>query len=358
MTDRRAPLRRLLSALVILTCLTTSCSLRVEPPVEREFSTMGTIARIELHDPGATQDLGTSARTAVAAVFDSVSVLMNTWSPDSEISRLNRAPADSEITLSPWLSRCLARAEQAYAISGGAFDPTAESLMRLWGFYRREGHLPIQSEIDAALAQMGHFSHDPATRLLTKGTSTTAFDLGGIAKGFAVDRAVAELRALGCDSALVDLGGNLFCLGSARGKTGWRVGIRDPENKEQFFAGVTISGRAVATSGSYERFVTIDGRQYGHIMNPATGRPATGLLSATVISSEAVLSDALSTALFVLGPVAALDLLATPVMQDIQAVLVLTPEGRGKTRVLATRSLTDNLTLLPQYRKRYTLEFF
>jgi len=325
-------------------------------PWVREFETMGTYARLEVHDEDPA--LHAPALAAMKAAFDSVNTVMSTWDPLSEISRLNRAPADSAITLSPWLGECLAAAEEVRDASGGAFEPTAEPLMRLWGFYRRQGRLPSRAELDSTLALLGGYEFDAARRRVTKTRAGTAFDLGGIAKGFAVDRAAESLRALGLRDALVDLGGNLFCLGGARGMRDWRVGVRDPRDRERVFARLEVSGRALATSGSYERFVTIDGRRYGHIMNPVTGRPAGDLLSATVVSESATLADALSTALFVLGPVGAMRMLAES-YPDVDAVLVLPrTSAQEKARVLATRALAGRIELLAGYGEHYAIEFF
>ncbi|MBN1824713.1 MAG: FAD:protein FMN transferase [Candidatus Eisenbacteria bacterium] len=313
--------------------------------VREEWETMGTWARVEIH--GVDAERGREGVAAVRAVFDSVTALMNAWDPSSEIGRLNDAPAGVPFPLSPWLDECLARAEDVGAASGGAFDPTADPLMRLWGFYRREGRLPSQAEIDSARALLGGYRHDRAGRAVIKEREGVRFDLGGIAKGFAVDRASERLRALGVPGALIDLGGNLYCLGAPPGKDRWRVGIRNPLDPGALFAAVETAEGAVATSGSYERFVTIDGRRYGHIMNPATGRPAEGSLSATVLTPDATLGDALSTALFVLGPARAKEVLAES-YPGVDAILVLPADSDGEPhRVFLTGRLKGRVTLLP-----------
>ena len=320
----------------------------------RDYAVMGTEAacRIITED----RDLADEAFDQVAAVFDSVNTLMSTWSETSEISRLNRAPADSAFTLSPWMVDCLHMSIRLQQRSGGAFDATAEPLMRLWGFYRREGRLPSPMEIAGARKSMGRFYLDDAWGKLTKQADATAFDLGGIAKGFAVNKCEAALRELGFTNALVDLGGNMACLGAPAGKEAWSVGIKDPLRKDQIFAKVELRDESVATSGSYERFVTIDGKQYGHIMNPATGRPAEGLLSATAIHKDAALADGLSTALFVLGPVAAKELLMDA-YPNVDAVLVIPGEEGAKPTVWITPGLKGRFELLPEYVEEYLLSF-
>jgi thiamine biosynthesis lipoprotein len=318
------------------------------------FETMGTVASGQVYVWDRTIDR--EPGELVQATFDSINLRLSSWRGDSELGRLNAAPADSPVVVSKWLSECLRVAEGLRDVSGGAFDPTAEPLMRLWGFYRRQGHLPVQGEIDSCRALLGGYTHDPFRDTVTKLRAETRFDLGGVAKGFAVDRAVANLVELGISSALIDLGGNLFCLGLPDGRDVWRVGVRDPLDKSRIFATLGLVNRAVATSGAYERFVEIDGRRYGHIMNPATGRPAEGLLSVTVVTRSATQADGLSTTLYVLGPEAAIDLLRKHFRQ-VEAILVLPGADATQARVLATPGLRGNLELRDEYRGRYSLEF-
>jgi thiamine biosynthesis lipoprotein len=321
---------------------------------EWELETMGTVGALRIYH--ADQASAERGMRSVTAVFDSVQAVMSTWDPDSEISGLNGAPAGRSVLLSPWLDDCLSHAEEMRAASGGAFDPTAEPLMRLWGFYRLEGRLPSEAEIDSARALMGDYDHDRGAGVIVKGNAGTSFDLGGIAKGFALDRAGETLAALGIEDALIDLGGNLLCLGAPPGRERWRVGVRDPRKRDRLFARVETAGGAVATSGSYERYVMIDGRRYGHIMNPATGRPAEGLLSVTVLASDATTADGLSTALFVMGLESGRRLLRDS-FPDVESVFVAAPEGSGPPRVTASRSLEGRFTLLPEIEDEYVVEF-
>ncbi len=322
------------------------------------FDTMGTRAHCHLELPPEIQ-LGQGA-PLVQAVYDSVTTVFSTWDAGSEMSRLNRAPADSVVHLSPWFDRCLAQADELRGRSRGAFDPTAGPLMRLWGFYRGQGRLPSPAERDSACALVGGWRYvDSGAVVKTDGR--VKFDLGAIAKGFAVDRAVERLQAAGVRNGLVDLGGNLYCLGGAQGRHDWRVGVRDPLDRNEHFATVKLSGQAVATSGSYERFVEIDGIRYGHIMNTATGLPATGVLSVSVVAPTAVLADGLSTTLFVLGPHKGGLLLRDlpPRLQGkVQAIMVLpAAEGEGEpVRVLVTPGLMGQVELVPHYQRKFVLE--
>jgi thiamine biosynthesis lipoprotein len=315
------------------------------------FETMGTVARCDLELP---EGLSTGqAQALVEATYQEVNAVFSTWSPDSELSHLNRAPADSAVSLSPWLGQCLREAERLREISRGAFDPTAEPLMRLWGFYRRQGRLPAAAALDSARALMGGYVLGPEGTV-TKHAAGTHFDLGGIAKGFAVDQAMARLQQAGVKNGLVDLGGNLFCLGGAAGRTDWRVGVRDPLNRDRYFGTVSVTDLALATSGSYERFVTIDGRRYGHIMNPATGHPAEGVLGVTVLAPSAQLADGLSTALFVAGEEAGREILSR-LETPVEVIMVLPGPTEDTAEVLLTPGLEGRVSLLPDYAERFTL---
>ncbi len=341
--------------MILLYVLLLGCACAPQPREHTfTFETMGTVTTCRLMLP---PDLATDeAEAMVRGTFAEVNNALSTWAPNSEISRLNRAPADSAVMISDLLRPCLVTARQLQEQSGGAFDPTAESLMRLWGFYRHQGELPSLAALDSAMANLGRWrlEHNPVR--LTKEKKGTRFDLGGIAKGLAVDLAVARLRQAGLRDGLIDLGGNLYCLGGAPDRQDWRVGIRNPHQRDEIFATVTVSEASVATSGSYERFVIIDGHRYGHIMNPATGRPATGLLSATVIAADGILADGLSTTLFVLGPQKVAAFLREYYPQVEAVVVVPGPDG-GKDMVVATRGLQGRLALAPGFAEQYEIVF-
>jgi thiamine biosynthesis lipoprotein len=193
----------------------------------------------------------------------------------------------------------------------GAFDPTVNPLMRLWGFRGGETRTapPGDDEIAAALERVG-WSHVALVKTLVGGMSVfmgrsgMEIDLGGIAKGAAVDFAFDRLRAAGYRDFMVNLGGNIRVSGRPEpGRDEWRVAIRDPANPDATVGDPVIlqDGEAVATSGSYERFVEIGGVRYSHIIDPRTGRPAGRAGSVSVVAPTAAEADAYSTASFVQG---------------------------------------------------------
>lgn len=198
-------------------------------------------------------------------------------------------------------------AEEALKISrksGGNFDITVKPLIQLWGFYNGRGSLPAENKIKQVLKQVDYRLLEIRDGVLTKKNKKVEIDFGSIAKGYALSRAAASLKKSGISSALIDAGGDIYALGSLDGKP-WKIGIRNPRG-EGIAGVVRVSSRAVVTSGDYERGFTQDGRRYHHILDPATGYPADGPASVTVIAGRADIADGWATALFAAGTKSAL----------------------------------------------------
>jgi thiamine biosynthesis lipoprotein len=241
--------------------------------------------------------------------------------------------------------------------SEGAFDITVEPLMRAWGFLGGRPHVPTADEASAAFRRVGarqvHF--DSTARTLRFDNDQVRIDLGGIAKGYAVDVAADSLVARGVKDALVDLSGNMFALGSPPGVDHWRIGIRDPRDRMPYFARLPLSGQGISTSGKYEQFVSANGKTYGHIMDPRTGRPAEGLISVTVVSQSAFTCDAWDTPLFVLG----LDEAKRVAKKRDDIAVILVEPGAGEVdTVWVERSLTDRFQLEPEARRYFVVRVF
>jgi thiamine biosynthesis lipoprotein len=228
--------------------------------------------------------------------------IMSTWNESSELSMVNRSADGSMRPVSRELFTVVDSALYFSGVTYGAFDITARPLVKLWGFQGGEARLPTESEIDSALALVGYnrigVDREAPGIALPRGME---LDLAGIAKGYAVDRCVALLVERGVTSAMVNLGGNIYALGTPPGKRGWAIGLRDPLGSAGTVGALLLKDEAVATSGNYENFVEIDGVRYGHIIDPSTGRTVDHMLSVTVVAPTALASDALSTGLFVSG---------------------------------------------------------
>jgi FAD:protein FMN transferase len=246
-------------------------------------------------------------RAAVGEALDEVDRidrLMSHYRPDSPLSRLNREAAHGPVAapaeLLDFLELCLRWSRD----SDGAFDVTVGPLMKAWGFFRDEGRVPGEPELAAARARVGHrhVSLDSTRGTVSFDREGVEIDLGGIGKGYAVDRAVARLRSRGVASALVNLGGSsVYGLGAPPGGDAWSIGIADPAHPERDALSVPLRDRALSVAGGYARAFVKDGVTYAHIMDPRTGRPVSGVLSVAVLSGSATDGDALDNVLFVQG---------------------------------------------------------
>lgn len=266
----------------------------------RTFPVMGTIGKftVSAESPETVENALNLAQNAVRKIESTC----NIFDPESELSKLNRNAFENEVVCSPLLWELLNEAERFYRLSGGAFDAAVRPLMKLWGFYRKRSALPSGEEIAQIRKTVGwdKVSLNPenrSVRFLVKGVS---IDLGGIAKGFALDKAAEKIRLSGSCSAVLNLGGNILCI-AQKNQRPFRIGVRDPLSPDRIFETLEMRSQAIATSGNYERYVVISGRHYTHIMDPRTGEPVQNMLSVTVRTPRGVDSDALSTVLFVKG---------------------------------------------------------
>jgi thiamine biosynthesis lipoprotein len=260
---------------------------------------------------------------AVFAEFDRLDALLSVWKPGSDVLRLNAAPAGTPVAVRAETRDVLRASEQVSTWTGGAFDVTFGALAEVWKFdHDQDGRAPTAAEIAARLPLVDHraivIDDGPGTARLTR--PGIRVHLGGIGKGYAVDRAVAILRAAGLRDFMVQAGGDLYAAGSAGG-TPWRLGIQDPRGPaDQPFATVEVADATFSTSGDYERFFERDGVRYHHILDPKTGQPARGCRSVTIVAREAVWADGLSTGVFILGPERGMALVER--LPDVEAVIV------------------------------------
>lgn len=245
-------------------------------------------------------------QAAVDRAFDAmreVDRLMSNYREDSEVSRINRGAFAAPVKVSGWTFAVIKRSIEVSRATDGAFDITVGPLMRLWRDAEKAGAPPSAEAINDALKKVG--AADKV--LLDEEQKTVGFlvegmeiDLGGIAKGYAVDRAVEALRAAGV-SAIVEAGGDLTAIGKNAGGRKWIVGVRNFFRREGHVERLALEDRSIATSGDYERYCEIGGRRYSHIIDPRTGMPVVGAASVSVIGPDCETADALATAASVLG---------------------------------------------------------
>ncbi len=340
----KQPGRRLTPWLILLLSLTVSCR-RPSKPVAREWTTMGTFASVSVSAVAA--DTLADCAAQAHEIFEALNQSLSTYITTSEVSRLNATAGGEPIAISPATGEMLQLARRYGAITGGAFDISVTPLMQLWGFREgappsllpeatdREALLPL---VDYRLIELG----EGTARLPKRGMRV---DLGGIAKGYAVDAGFDAIAAAGHRDILVNLGGNMRGSGLAAPDRAWRVGVRNPFDRSELLGTVNLpDGWAVATSGNYEKFVEIDGQRYAHIMDPRTGQPVQGMAGVSVLSRRAVEADALSTALFVVGMDGAGEILKqTP---DSEALWV---PDRRPVEIHMTPGFAEHFTPLPAY---------
>lgn len=259
---------------------------------------------------------GAQARAAFEAAFEEIERLDETLSnyrDTSELSRINRLARDQAVTTDPevfaLLETCLLYSRRSH----GAFDMTVGPLMRAWGFFRGEGRYPDEEELRRARQSVGwkHVRLDSATRTVRFAAPGLELDLGAVGKGYAVDRTVGVLREAGVKAALINAGSStLHAFNAPPGKNGWTVRVPRPGERDQTVATVTLRNQSLSTSGSYEKFFELEGVRHCHVMDPRQGTPVQGMLQTTLVAADSTTTDALSNAMFVLGPKAGKKLLA------------------------------------------------
>ncbi len=267
-------------------------------------------------------DDAAAGRRALEDVFDEaarIDRLMSTYKDDSEISAINRRAADEPVVAGAELFRLIQRSLDISLLTRGAFDITYDSVGQHYDFRerRRPDAATVMAEkdlIDYRLVKL-----DRAARTVSFLREGVRINLGGIAKGYVVERGIDILRARGIEHAVVTAGGDSRLLGDRRGRP-WMIGIRDPRADGEVAMSVPLSDEAVSTSGDYERYFDEDGVRYHHIIRPSTGKPATGVHSATVIGPDAVITDALSTSVFVMGVEQGLTLIGT--LPDYESIVI------------------------------------
>lgn len=282
-----------------------------------QAAVMGTAVSVDLWSEDQAQ--GERLVTKVMAEYRRIDSLMSTYKSDSELSLLNRDGSLRAVVISPELYRLIERALELSRTSSGAFDVTYESVGYLYDFRQRQRPTgeQIASHLDAVDYRLVELLPEKsAVRFKRDGMR---INLGGIAKGYAVERGASMLRRAGIEHAVLVAGGDTRVIGDRRGQP-WLVGIRSPRDPSRMATRVPIVDEAISTSGDYERFFDEGGERFHHIINPSTGTPSRGVQSASVIGPDATVTDALSTTVFVMGVQAGLALIET--LPDYEAIVV------------------------------------
>jgi thiamine biosynthesis lipoprotein len=227
--------------------------------------------------------------------------IFNVHNSVSEAYRLNQNAFRQEVPVSAELLECIRLALYYSELSQGAFDPTLLPFKKIWNFSGNSlKAVPNEADIQSALKNIGYQNVRVTGNRVRFLKKELALDLGGIAKGYIIDKVVALLKTAGVRNALINIGGDVFALGN-KIKEKWRIGIQHPRDNDKLVSLLATQDAAVVTSGDYERFAIINGKRYHHIIHPSTGYPADGCISVSVIAEKAVIADALSTTFFVMG---------------------------------------------------------
>jgi thiamine biosynthesis lipoprotein len=261
---------------------------------------------------------------------------LSSYKADSELSKVNREAGLGWVTVSDELFELITKAHQVSELTGGAFDITYASVGRYYDY--RQGKAPDDATIEKAVQGINYhyIERDTIDSRVRFQRPEVYIALGGIAKGYAVDRGLQILQNAGIQQASVSAGGDSRILGDRGGKP-WTVGIQHPRKPGEMSAVLPLEDTAVSTSGDYERYFERDGVRYHHILDPSTGRSATGAWSVTILGPEATLTDALSTSVFVLGPKLGLELI-----DDLPGIDAIIIDPQGHLLVSADLSELDD----------------
>jgi len=289
---------------------------------QREAAIMGTRIAVELWSK--TEASGEAAIDAVMAEMHRVDELMSHYKPESQLSRINAHAGEGPVRVDRELFDLIARSLEFSRLTDGAFDITYASVGYLYDY--RHHVKPDEAQIEAHLSAVDWRSLelDPAKSTVRFTKPGMRIDLGGFAKGYAVDRSIELLRARGIQHASVSAGGDTRILGDRFGRP-WIVGIRHPDDAHRVILRIPLENVALSTSGDYERYFDEDGVRYHHIIDPRTGHSASKVRSATIIGPTATQTDGLSKTAFVLGPEKALEILKR--IPDVDGVFV-GPDGK------------------------------
>ena len=282
------------------------------------------------------------AREAIEQAFrevEKIDDLMSPFKEDSEISRLNREGDRGPIRVSQDTFRVIRESLRFSELSDGAFDITIAPLLDLWDSSRKNKQLPEAEELREVLTLVnyGNILLDEEKRTVEFREKGMNINLGGIAKGYAVDKAIERLRHRGIKRAIVDAGGDLYLLGRPFDKDFWVIGLRHPRKRGEILGVVKARDEAVATSGDYEDYFILDGKRYSHLLTPYTGKPVEGMLSVTVLAENALKADGLSTTIFVLGAEKGLKLANR--LEGVEAIIISQGNSNGEMIISTTEGL-------------------
>jgi thiamine biosynthesis lipoprotein len=299
---------------------------------------MGTVVEITL--AGEEEEATRKAALQAFQEIKRIENLMSPWIETSDLSHINRSAGKDWVKVSSETFEVIKQAQEVSELSRGGFDITVGPLVQLWRKAREKGIPPEMEDVkkNLSLVNFRNIRVNSEGKVFLK-EREMAIDLGGIAKGYAVDRAFELLKSLGYKNLIVNAGGDLRVGGSKLDQP-WSIGIQHPRESQKLLARVSVSDAAIATSGDYEKFFMYQGKRYHHILNPSNGFPSDGCESVTIFCKEGIMADALATAVFVLGPEKGYSL-----CQRLEGVDCLIVDKEGK--IIFSPNLKGRISFVP-----------
>jgi len=315
-----------------------------EPLVEKDkFQCMGTKVEVILVAPEKEYNITDKIFNEIRKECRICQNKFSIFNPDSIVNKINSSKKyfvdDETMTL-------LVKAKYIANISNGGFDFTITPLMKLWGFYSENkiNSIPSPAEIEKLKPYIGcekiKLVNKKGKNLIIKKNKNVAIDLSGIAKGFIVDKIVQLLKSYNVKKAIVNAGGDMYCLGKALDDTPWKIGIQHPRLKSAIIGKVDLSDKAIVTSGDYENYFLVGNKRYSHTINPYNGYPITHTsISVTIIAPDTTTADGLSTAVMVLGKEKGLNLINS--LEEVEGIIITEKTNQDERELEII--LSDNL---------------
>lgn len=293
--------------------------------IQRKFEKMGSSFEITLvhSNPIYAQQLIDES----IAEIDRIERLISSWDKNSQTSLVNKMAGIRSQVVSKELFDLILRANTIARLTDGAFDLSYASVDKIWSFNREEITAPSPSVVEASVAKIGFekIKMDTENQTVFLPEKGMKIGFGAIGKGYAADRVKSLLLEKGVEAGIVNASGDMSAWGTQPDGSPWQVGLVNPLDKNKIFSWFPLLNTAVVTSGDYERYLLMDGKRYGHIINPKTGYPSQGVVSCTVFAPKAELADALATALFVMGSETGIDFIDQ--LPNVEA-LMITNDGK------------------------------
>ena len=316
------------ACLVILIFISALYSASAQAVFQRSFIKMGSAFDLTLVANNQVE-ADQLFKQAIAEI-DRIERLISSWDQSSETSQVNQMAGKEAVKVAKELYDLVFRAKAIAQLTNGAFDPTYASVDKIWTFDGRDVEQPKAEIISASVAKIGFdkIVFDPLESSLYLPLQGMKIGFGAIGKGYAADRVKSLLQNQGVAAGIVNASGDMSAWGIQPNGEPWQVGLINPKNKDKVFAWFPVKNQAVVTSGDYEKFILINGKRYGHIINPKTGFPSQGVISCTVFAPKAELADALSTALFVMGVETGIDFINQ--LNQVEAIMI---DDTGKVHI-------------------------